>query len=179
MKSFAVLALAALSAATPVTLHQDGPDYKLNVLKTSAANDTEHEFTQGGCRDVILIFARGSTQDGNIGGTVGPALVDQVKQLYGDARVAAEGVDYPATLLANLYPGGAEPQDADTMRKLIELAASTCPNAKLIVSGYSQGAALTHRSVEKLSQPILDRINVIVTFGDTQYVLIPPCKLGR
>lgn len=38
----------------------------------------------------------------------------------------------------------------------------------LTVSPYSQGAALTHRAVENLSQSVKNRIAGIVTYGDTQ-----------
>jgi len=47
-------------------------------------------------------------------------------------------------------------------------AASKCPSSKLVVSGYSQGAALVHAAVEQLSSTVRARIYAAVTFGDTQ-----------
>lgn len=82
--------------------------------------------------------------------------------------MAAQGVDYPALLLDNLREGGCDPEDADNMRALITQAATECPSSKLVVSGYSQGAALVHRSVESASTSVKDRIYAAVTFGDTQ-----------
>lgn len=82
--------------------------------------------------------------------------------------MAAQGVDYPALLLDNLRDGGCDPEDADNMRALITQAATQCPSSKLVVSGYSQGAALVHRSVEAASTSVKARIYAAVTFGDTQ-----------
>jgi cutinase len=43
-----------------------------------------------------------------------------------------------------------------------------CPNSVIIGGGYSQGAAITHRTVEKLPQNIKDKIAGVVLYGDTQ-----------
>lgn len=39
---------------------------RASIQGRQSAGTTENEFLEGGCRDVIFIFARGSTQDGNI-----------------------------------------------------------------------------------------------------------------
>lgn len=38
----------------------------LPAVDKRQAGDTANEFTNGGCRDIIFIFARGSTESGNI-----------------------------------------------------------------------------------------------------------------
>jgi cutinase len=43
-----------------------------------------------------------------------------------------------------------------------------CPKSIIIGGGYSQGAAITHRTVEKLPQNIKDKIAGVVLYGDTQ-----------
>ncbi|KAI1778743.1 carbohydrate esterase family 5 protein [Hypoxylon cercidicola] len=140
----------------------------VSVQRRQSAGTTANEFLNGGCRDVIFIFARGSTQDGNIGNDPGPQTVDQLKAALGASAVAAQGVDYPALLVDNLRDGGCDPEDANNMRALITRAATECPSSKLVVSGYSQGAALVHRSVEAASTRVKNRIYAAVTFGDTQ-----------
>lgn len=82
--------------------------------------------------------------------------------------MAAQGVEYPALLIDNLRSGGCDPEDADNMRALITKAATQCPSSKLVVSGYSQGAALVHRSIESATVEVKNRIFAAVTFGDTQ-----------
>ena len=54
------------------------------------------------------------------------------------------------------------------MKRLIQNAVSNCPTSKLVVGGYSQGAALTHRAVEDLTAAQKDKIVAAFTFGDTK-----------
>lgn len=56
MRFSAVLALASVAIASPIAIEE-----RQYVLGSSAS-----EFTSGGCRDVIFIFARGSTEAGNM-----------------------------------------------------------------------------------------------------------------
>ncbi|KAI8959390.1 carbohydrate esterase family 5 protein [Daldinia sp. FL1419] len=176
--SLLLTTLVASSAASPLVLdYSEGTIEKLKArqsvvrartLKRQSAGTTENEFLEGGCRDVIFIFARGSTQDGNMGDDPGPQTVDQLKAALGANIVAAQGVDYPALLIDNLRTGGCDPEDADNMRALITQAATQCPSSKLVVSGYSQGAALVHRSIESASASVRNQIYAAVTYGDTQ-----------
>jgi hypothetical protein len=48
-----VISLVAVAVASPVYLKQ-------------GKRQTEEEFTDGGCRDIIFIWARGSTETGNM-----------------------------------------------------------------------------------------------------------------
>ncbi|KAI1407882.1 carbohydrate esterase family 5 protein [Hypoxylon sp. FL1857] len=172
-------ALVTSTAAVPLTLdysestisklkERQSASVKAGIQKRQSTGTTANEFLDGGCRDVIFIFARGSTQDGNVGDDPGPQTIDQLKAALGTDTVAAQGVDYPALLVDNLREGGCDPEDADNMRALITQAATQCPSSKLVVSGYSQGAALVHRSVESASTSVKNSIYAIVTFGDTQ-----------
>ncbi|KAI1749743.1 cutinase-domain-containing protein [Xylaria castorea] len=53
------------------------------------------------------------------------------------------------------------------MRPIITSAAA-CAHSKIVVSGYSQGAAIVHRAIEGLPEETRARIAGVVTFGDTQ-----------
>ncbi|KAI1851322.1 hypothetical protein JX265_000444 [Neoarthrinium moseri] len=128
-----------------------------------------NEFTVGGCRDVIFIFSRGSTEVGNMGAIVGPEVSDRLKAAFGSSKVATEGVTYAALLSTNFLPGGADLAGISLMTSLLTRAATQCPNSKIVAGGYSQGAAMTHRAVEQLSSSVISRIAGIVLFGDTQY----------
>jgi len=85
-------------------------------------------------------------------------------------NVATEGIDYAALLSTNFVPGGADPAGIAEMQDLLNDAAARCPStsSKIVVAGYSQGAALVHRAVESLAQSVKDRIVAAVTYGDTQ-----------
>jgi cutinase len=102
------------------------------------------------------------------GTVIGPPLSRNLKSTLGSTAVAVQGIDYPAAISTNLLPGGADRNGIATMKSLLEQAASQCPNSKLVAGGYSQGAALTHRAIENLSDAVKGKIVGVVTFGDTQ-----------
>ncbi|TLS23917.1 hypothetical protein PpBr36_08410 [Pyricularia pennisetigena] len=126
------------------------------------------EFTRGGCKPIIMIFARGSTEVGNMGTVCGPPTANGLKAAFGAGNVAVEGVDYAAGLATNFLRGGADPAGINEMKRLIAKANAECPDSMLVVGGYSQGAAVTHRAVENLSQAQKNQIKAAFTFGDTQ-----------
>ncbi|KAI1750516.1 carbohydrate esterase family 5 protein [Xylaria castorea] len=168
-------ALAGLVSAMPMTF--DLSDEMIAKLKTgtssgllevAATGTTANEFLNGGCRPVIFLYARGSTQDGNVGGSPGPQTIDQLKAKLGDAAVAAQGFDYPASLLDNLRAEGCDPDDATKFRDLIAKAAAQCPSSKLVISGYSQGAALVHAAAKQLTAAVAAKVAAAVTYGDTR-----------
>ncbi|TDZ38558.1 putative cutinase 1 [Colletotrichum spinosum] len=168
MKPLYALTLAAFITANPIPLILQNDAVKGARIESRATGLTSKEFTRGGCRDIIFIYARGSTQLGNMGDQPGPQTSDGLKRKYGDRSVATEGVDYPALLTTNLEPGGADPRDAAVMKKLLTDAATKCPGAKIVAGGYSQGGAMGHRAIEGLSDDVKSRIVGVVFFGDTQ-----------
>ncbi|KAI0540233.1 cutinase-domain-containing protein [Xylaria digitata] len=125
------------------------------------------ELQQYGCRPIIFVFAKATYEPGNLGSTIGPTLSDGLKIVFGVTNVATQGVDYYGLIGGNYYPGGAPPWGIYDMQAIIT-AAAACPHSKIVVSGYSQGAAIVHRAIEGLAADIRDRIAGVVTFGDTQ-----------
>lgn len=72
--------MLALTAAAPVTELA-----ALNDLETRQIGPlTENEFVDGGCRDTIFLFARGSQEFGNMGFTVGPGTARSLRAELGD-----------------------------------------------------------------------------------------------
>ncbi|KAK0645379.1 cutinase [Cercophora newfieldiana] len=103
-----------------------------------------------------------------MGSICGPPTANGLKAAFGADAVAVEGIDYGALLSTNFVQGGADPAGIREMQRLIQQATTQCPDSKLVVGGYSQGAALTHRAVEDLPQAQKDQIVAAFTFGDTQ-----------
>lgn len=67
MKTFATLALAVLAVANPVAIDQRAPDeIAAAEVEKRATGTTSKEFSLFGCRDVIFVWARGSTELGNM-----------------------------------------------------------------------------------------------------------------
>lgn len=51
---------------------------------------------------------------------------------------------------------------------LVNEAACECPVSKLVVTGYSQGAALVRNAIQSLDDTVKDQIAAAVCFGNTR-----------
>jgi len=88
--------------------------------------------------------------------------------------IAIQGVKYSAGILTNIGPGMADPKGVAEAQRLFKLAVTKCPNTIITGGGYSQGAAIMHRAIEKLSEDVKARIAAILLYGDTQYPVDGP-----
>jgi cutinase len=88
------------------------------------------------CPDVEVVFARGTFEPAGVGG-IGQSFVDALTSRLGGKSVEVYPVNYPASLDFATAADGV----IDTSNKLRDLAAS-CPNTKVVLGGYSQGAAV-------------------------------------
>ena len=89
------------------------------------------------------------------GYVVGPGLSAQLKKaLNGD--VLLEGISYTTN-----FSGGGAKEMAKVAKELI----AKCPNTKIILGGYSQGAMQVHQALGALGSDA-GKISVAVTFGD-------------
>ena len=126
---------------------------------------TDNDLLNGVCKDLTLIFARGTFELGNIGGVLGPPFVDALISMLGGARVAVQGVNnYPADVL-DFFSGGSI-TGSQNMAGLIAQAMTQCPGTKLCVSGYSQGAQVAHNAANLITQAQTNFIDSVVLFGD-------------
>lgn len=92
--------------------------------------------TAAGCPDVEVVFARGTGEAPGVG-YFGDAFVDSLRAKIGSKSMGVYGVNYPAT--ADFPTALAGIEDAANH---IEHTASTCPNTKMVLGGFSQGAAV-------------------------------------
>jgi cutinase len=88
------------------------------------------------CPDVEVVFARGTTEPPGVGPT-GQAFVDSLRARLGTESIGVYPVDYPAsmdfpTAVDGIYDA------SDRVRSM----AANCPDTKLVLGGYSQGAAV-------------------------------------
>ncbi|WP_197501987.1 cutinase family protein [Mycobacterium sp. 1164985.4] len=89
-----------------------------------------------GCSDVTVVFARGTGEPPGIG-RVGQALVDALRPQLGGRTLSAYGVAYPATYDFALAADGAADAAA-----FITTTAQSCPDSRIVLGGFSQGAAV-------------------------------------
>ncbi len=88
------------------------------------------------CSDVEVVFARGTFEAPGVGAT-GQAFVDALNARLGGKTVDVYGVNYPASLDFQAATDGI----ADAANK-IESTAASCADTKIVLGGYSQGAAV-------------------------------------
>lgn len=147
-------ALAALAATAPV------PDPVPQLGLSGAQNGV----TQGSCKAVTLIFARGTFELSNMGNVVGPGLAQDLAQAVGADALAVQGVNYAADVggIFAEITGGAGTQ---AMLSVAQQALAKCPDTKLVLSGYSQGAMLVHNTAGRMGEAA-GKVVAAVTFGD-------------
>jgi len=88
------------------------------------------------CPDVELVFARGTFEPAGVGGT-GQAFVDSLRAKLGDKSLDVYPVNYPASLDFQTAADGVI--DAGNR---VQATAAECPNTKIVLGGFSQGAAV-------------------------------------
>jgi cutinase len=89
-----------------------------------------------GCPDAEVVFARGTTELPGVGPT-GEAFVDSLRTRVGAKSVDVYPVDYPAT---TDFPTAV--QGITDARAHILATAANCPHTKMVLGGFSQGAAV-------------------------------------
>src|SRR5882757_2673188 len=88
------------------------------------------------CANVEVLFARGTNEAPGVGAT-GQAFVDALNARMPGKSIAVYPINYPASL--NF--GQATEGIADASNKIQSIATS-CPDTKIVLGGYSQGAAV-------------------------------------
>src|SRR5262245_29840247 len=88
------------------------------------------------CPDVEVVFARGTFEPPGVGAT-GQAFVDSLRAKAGGKTVDVYPVNYPASLDFGAAANGV----IDASNRVVSMA-NDCPNTKIVVGGYSQGAAV-------------------------------------
>jgi cutinase len=88
------------------------------------------------CPDAEVVFARGTTEAPGVGPT-GEAFVDALRARVAPKWVGVYAVDYPATIEFSTAVDG-----INDARTHILATAANCPKTKMVLGGFSQGAAV-------------------------------------
>jgi cutinase len=105
-----------------------------SATATSAVSNASAD--GGSCSDVEVVFARGTLEPPGLGAT-GQAFTDSLTSRLGGTSLDVYPVNYPASLDFSQAAGGV----ADAASKVLSTV-STCPDTKIVLGGYSQGAAI-------------------------------------
>lgn len=128
------------------------------------------------CPAIQVVFARGTGEPDGIG-RVGEAFVDSLRPLVKGKSVAVYAVNYPATRDFLRAADGAN--DASLF---VQNMATTCPDTKMVLGGYSQGAAVID-AIAIADQPTLgftqpmpanvaDHVAAVAVFGNPSIRLL-------
>lgn len=135
------------------------------------------------CSDVDVMFARGTAEPPGLGGT-GTTFVESLRLLAGDRSVSSYAVGYPASADFGNHAAFADNVVAGIRdaRAHIEDVAANCPDTKIVMGGYSQGAVVNwyatlpgmpegippeyrNNAPAPLSPEAADNIAAVVNFG--------------
>ncbi|KAL4914420.1 cutinase-domain-containing protein [Aspergillus aurantiobrunneus] len=165
MRALFVAALATLAIANPLPNPDPSEDITLERRQVINANDLE----DGDCKPVAFIFARGSTESGNMGFIVGPQVCSGLKSKLGAENVACQGVGgaYTAGLIPNFLPENTNQASIDAAVDMFELA-NDCPDTQIVTGGYSQGSAVISGAVQDVDDALRAKIKGVVLFGFTR-----------
>ncbi|OBJ54304.1 hypothetical protein A9W95_17230 [Mycobacterium sp. 1423905.2] len=106
------------------------------MASMTAAPGVSHAADGDNCPDVDVVFARGTFEPPGPGAT-GQAFIDALTARLPNKSVDVYGVDYPASLDFSRASDGV----VDAGNKVLDIT-NTCPNTKVVLGGYSQGAAI-------------------------------------
>ncbi|TGB39313.1 cutinase family protein [Mycolicibacterium peregrinum] len=122
------------------------------------------------CADAEVVFARGTDEPAGMG-RVGDALVDALRKQTAGMKIDSYGVNYKASKLQ--LHGGDGAKDAISH---IKSTLSSCPDTKIVLGGYSQGASVINIVAgnplgnitwgDALPREYADNVVAITTFGD-------------
>jgi cutinase len=88
------------------------------------------------CSDIEVVFARGTDEPAGIG-KVGKSFVETLRPMVKGQSISTYAVKYPATWDFMKAAIG-----ANDMSKRIQTIVAKCPKTKIVIGGYSQGAAV-------------------------------------
>jgi cutinase len=112
------------------------------------------------CPDVEVVFARGTTEPPGVGG-IGQAFVDSVRSQVGGRSVGVYAVNYPAS---NDF-SSSTPAGGDDMSAHVQAMAANCPNTRMVLGGYSQGAAVVDLATTYMPPEVADNVAAAAEFG--------------
>lgn len=122
------------------------------------------------CPDAEVAFARGTDEPPGLG-RVGAAFVDSLRKQADGLDIDTYAVDYKASKLQR--HGGDGAKDAISH---IKSMVSSCPDTKIVLGGYSQGASVINIVAgnplggitwgDPLPPEYADNVAAVVTFGD-------------
>jgi cutinase len=115
------------------------------------------------CPNAEVVFARGTGEPVGPGGP-GQAFFDSLTSQLPGKTVNLYPVNYPSTAdYVNSAHAGADDAVAH-----VQGTAANCPNTKIVLGGYSQGAGVMDMTSHRLSPQVANHVAAVALFGNPQ-----------
>jgi cutinase len=125
------------------------------------------------CPDVEVVFARGTSEPPGVGG-IGQAFVDSLRSQLGGRSVGVYAVNYPASNdFARSTPAG-----GDDMSAHVQAMAQSCPQTRMVLGGYSQGAAVVDLATTYMPPDVADNVAAAAEFGGARSTFADSLSAG-
>jgi cutinase len=115
------------------------------------------------CPDTEVVFARGTGEPVGPGGP-GQAFTDSLTAQLPGKSMTLYPVNYPAT---NNYVDSARAGAADAVAH-VQATVANCPNTKIVLGGYSQGAGVMDMTSQQLPPQVANHVAAVALFGNPQ-----------
>ena len=125
------------------------------------------------CPDVEIVFARGTTEPPGVGG-IGQAFVDSLRSQVGGRSVGVYAVNYPAS---NDF-GTSTPAGSNDMSAHVQAMAANCPNTRMVLGGYSQGAAVVDLATTSMPPEVSNNVAAAAEFGGARSTFADSLSAG-
>jgi cutinase len=128
----------------------------------------------GPCPDVEVVFARGTNEPPGVGG-VGQAFIGSLRAQARGRSVGVYAVNYPATddFVRSSLAGAAD------ARAHVQSTVANCPNTRIVLGGYSQGAGVIDMTTNDLPPQAADHVAAVAVFGNPQSAFARTLGGGR
>jgi cutinase len=112
------------------------------------------------CPDVEVVFASGTSEAPGVG-AVGQVFVDSLRGQAGARSVGVYPVNYPAsTDFASSVAAGASDASGH-----VQSMTANCPNTKVVLGGFSQGATVVDTISQTMPPAVADHVAAVAVFG--------------
>jgi cutinase len=143
------------------------------VWALSALAGTPHA-SASPCPDIEVVFARGTNESPGVGAT-GQAFVDSLGSEVPGRSVGVYAVNYPATDdFVRSESAGASDASAH-----VRSTVANCPNTRMVLGGFSQGAAVIDSVTEELPSEVADHVAAVAVFGNPRSTFARTLGGGR
>jgi len=108
-----------------------------------------------------VVFARGTGEPPGVGGT-GAAFIDALRSQVPGRTIEVYPVNYPASPdYRASSTAGAEDASAH-----VESTVANCPSTRVVLGGYSQGAAVIDLATESMPPRVAEHVAAVALFGN-------------